>query len=71
VVSFTPHPLYPQGNNPWYPLGRRLGGSQNYKILVRQLNFPPKFTASLAEKTGRREMKKKKLNYKELTGVHM
>jgi len=23
VVSFTPLPLYPQGNRPWYPLNRR------------------------------------------------
>jgi hypothetical protein len=22
-------PLYPQGNSPWYPLDRRLGGSQS------------------------------------------
>jgi hypothetical protein len=29
VVSFTPRQLYPQGKNPWYPLDRRLGGSQN------------------------------------------
>jgi len=29
VVSFTPQPLYPQGNSPWYPLGRRLGGPQS------------------------------------------
>jgi hypothetical protein len=26
--SFTPRPLYPQGKSPWYPLDRRLGGSQ-------------------------------------------
>jgi len=29
VVSFTPRPLYPQGKSPWYPLDRRLSGSQN------------------------------------------
>jgi hypothetical protein len=29
VISFTPHPLYPQGKSPWRPLYRRLGGSQN------------------------------------------
>jgi hypothetical protein len=29
VVSFTPPPLYPQGNSPWYPLDRRLGGPQS------------------------------------------
>jgi hypothetical protein len=29
VVSFTPLPLYPQGNSPWYPLERRLGGPQS------------------------------------------
>jgi hypothetical protein len=29
VVSFTPRPLYPQGNNSWYPLDRRLGGPQS------------------------------------------
>jgi hypothetical protein len=26
MVSFTPRPLYPQGNRPRYPLDRRLGG---------------------------------------------
>jgi hypothetical protein len=29
VVSFTPHPLYPQGKSPLYPLDRRLGGPQS------------------------------------------
>jgi hypothetical protein len=29
VVSFIPHPLYLQGKSSWYPLDRRLGGSQN------------------------------------------
>jgi hypothetical protein len=29
VVSFTTQPLYPQGNGPWYPMDRRLGGFQN------------------------------------------
>jgi hypothetical protein len=29
VVSFTPLPLYPRGNSPPYPLGRRLGGPQS------------------------------------------
>jgi hypothetical protein len=29
VVSFTHRPLYPQGKSIWYPLGRRLGGSQS------------------------------------------
>jgi hypothetical protein len=29
VVSFTPLPLYPRGENPRYPLGRRLGGPQS------------------------------------------
>jgi hypothetical protein len=28
-VSFTPRPLYPQGNITWYPLDRRLGGPQS------------------------------------------
>jgi hypothetical protein len=28
-VSFTPRPLYPQGKSPWYPLDRRLGGSES------------------------------------------
>jgi len=26
VVSFTPRPPYPQGNNPRYPMERRLRG---------------------------------------------
>jgi hypothetical protein len=30
MVSFTPRPLYRQGKNPWYPLDRRLGGSQSF-----------------------------------------
>jgi hypothetical protein len=29
MVRFTPRPLYPGGNNPWYPLNVRLGGSQS------------------------------------------
>jgi hypothetical protein len=29
VVRFTPRQLYPQGQNPWYPLDRRMGGSQS------------------------------------------
>jgi hypothetical protein len=29
VVSFTPLPLYSQGEDPWYPLDRRLGGPQS------------------------------------------
>jgi hypothetical protein len=29
VVIFTPRPLYPHGNSPWYLLGRRLGGLQS------------------------------------------
>jgi hypothetical protein len=29
VVSFTPRPIYPQGKSPWYPLERRLHGSQS------------------------------------------
>jgi hypothetical protein len=30
VVSFTIRPLYPRGNNPLYPLDRRLGEPQNW-----------------------------------------
>jgi hypothetical protein len=29
VVSYIPRPLYPEGNNLWYPLDRKLGGSQS------------------------------------------
>jgi hypothetical protein len=29
VVSFTPRPLYPQVESPWYPLDRRLVGPQS------------------------------------------
>jgi hypothetical protein len=29
VVSFTPQPLCPQGNSPWYPLDRRVVGPQS------------------------------------------
>jgi hypothetical protein len=29
VVSFMPRPLYPQGKSPWYPLDRRLDGTQS------------------------------------------
>jgi hypothetical protein len=29
VVSFTPRPLYPQGKSTWYPLDRKLGGTQS------------------------------------------
>jgi hypothetical protein len=30
VVSFMPQPLYPQEKSPWYPMDRRLGGSQSW-----------------------------------------
>jgi hypothetical protein len=30
VVSFNPWAFYPQGNSPWYPLDRRLGGTQSW-----------------------------------------
>jgi hypothetical protein len=33
VVSVTPQPLYPQGNSPWYPWNRRLGGPQRLKYI--------------------------------------
>jgi hypothetical protein len=41
VVSFTPWPLYPQGNSSWYPLDR-LGGWAPEPILTRwwRENFP-------------------------------
>jgi hypothetical protein len=29
MVSFTPRPLYPPGNSPWYPFDIRLGGPQS------------------------------------------
>jgi len=29
VVSFKPRPLYPEGQSPWYPLNRRLGGPKS------------------------------------------
>jgi hypothetical protein len=29
VVSFTHRPLYPQGKSRWYPLERRLSGTQS------------------------------------------
>jgi len=29
VVSLKPRPLYSRGENPWYPLERRLGGTQS------------------------------------------
>jgi len=29
VVSFMPWLLYPHGKSPWYPLDRRLGGTQS------------------------------------------
>jgi hypothetical protein len=29
VVSFTPRTFHLQGKSPWYPLGRKLGGSQS------------------------------------------
>jgi hypothetical protein len=29
VVSFTPRPLYPWGKSPWYPMDRRLDGTQS------------------------------------------
>jgi len=32
VVSFMPQPLYPWGKSTWFPLNRRLGGTQRQKI---------------------------------------
>jgi len=32
VVSFTPRPLYPHGQSPWYPLDRRLGHGVDLNI---------------------------------------
>jgi len=29
VVSFTPEPVYPWVKRPWYPVDRRLGGTQS------------------------------------------
>jgi len=34
VVSFTPRPIYPQGNIPWYSLDRRLGGAYSRSIYI-------------------------------------
>jgi hypothetical protein len=39
VVSFTPLPLYPWGNNPRYPLDRRLGGRA--ECCTREKNLVP------------------------------
>jgi hypothetical protein len=30
MVSFTPQPLYPQGNSPWYSFDRRQGGPHSH-----------------------------------------
>jgi hypothetical protein len=30
MVNFTPWLLYPQGKSPWYPLDRRLCGTQSW-----------------------------------------
>jgi hypothetical protein len=47
TISFTPRPLCPQGNSPWYPLEMRMGGPQVWsgscrkKIILhsRELNL--------------------------------
>jgi hypothetical protein len=59
VVSFTPRPLYPQGKSPWYPLDRRLGGSQSRSghgseeknpRLLRELNPRTPIVQSVAQR---------------------
>jgi hypothetical protein len=40
MVSFTPRPLYPQRKNPWYPLYRRLHGSQVQCGLCGENSWP-------------------------------
>jgi hypothetical protein len=40
VISFTPRPLYLQGRSPWYPLDRRLGGSQSRSGRGGEEKFP-------------------------------
>jgi hypothetical protein len=40
VVSFTPRPLYSQGNSPWYPLDRSLGGPQSRSDMVSKRKIP-------------------------------
>jgi len=42
VVSFLLQPLYPHGKSPWYPLDRRLGGSQSWSVCSgEEKNFQP------------------------------
>jgi hypothetical protein len=41
VVSFTPRPLYPQGNSPCYLLDRRLSGPQNRSGRGEEKNSQP------------------------------
>jgi hypothetical protein len=43
MVSFTPRPLYPQGDSPRYPFDRRLGGAlSRYVHGVRWKNSQPR-----------------------------
>jgi hypothetical protein len=41
LVSFTSRLLYPRGKSPWYPLDRRLGGSQPVWTTWRGENIWP------------------------------
>jgi hypothetical protein len=50
VVSFTPRLLYPQEKIPWYPLDRRLCGSQSrsWRFTFRIIGIPVKYTCKFA-----------------------
>jgi hypothetical protein len=50
VVSFKVQPLYPQRKSPWYPLDRRLGGSQSRSGRCGEKFFIPAANRSLAVK---------------------
>jgi hypothetical protein len=41
MVRFTPQLLCPHGKSPWYPLDRRLGGSQSRSGRQREKNSQP------------------------------
>ena len=48
VVKATPRPLYPRGMT-WYPLYRRLGGTQGRSGRVRNTSPPPDFEHRIIE----------------------
>jgi hypothetical protein len=74
VISFTPRPLYPQEESPWYPQDRRLGRPQSRSGSGGEKNSQPlpglepliiqpvaqRYTTELSRLLMKRETRRKK-----------